>query len=140
MLALTQLRGQSKCPPATGDFMAAKARAGRIGLNCALSTPFSKDGSIELRRMAAHPADVMARGCDRVTVIGTTGEGACISVPERYQVLAGIAASGIGLRQRVIVGVAAATVDDTVAQARAGYEMGCRGLLLAPPFYFGQSS
>ncbi len=120
--------------------MAAKARAGRIGLNCALSTPFSKDGSIDLRRMAAHAGDVMARGCDGVTVFGTTGEGASISVPERYQVLAGLAAAGIDLRQKVIAGVAAATVDDTVAQARAGYEMGCRALLLAPPFYFGESS
>jgi 4-hydroxy-tetrahydrodipicolinate synthase len=120
--------------------MAVKARAGRIGLNCALSTPFSKDGSIDLRRMATHAADVMARGCDGVTVFGTTGEGASISVPERYQALAGLAAAGIELRQRVIAGVAAATVDDTVAQARAGYEMGCRALLLAPPFYFGGSS
>ena len=120
--------------------MAAKARAGRIGLNCALSTPFSKDGSIDLRRMATHAGDVMARGCDGVTVFGTTGEGASISVPERYQVLAGFAAAGIDLRQKVIAGVAAATVDDTVAQARAGYEMGCRALLLAPPFYFGELS
>ena len=120
--------------------MAAKARAGRIGLNCALSTPFSKDGSIGLRRMATHAADVMSRGCDGVTVFGTTGEGASISVPERYQALAGLAAAGIDLRQRVIAGVAAATVDDKVAQARAGYEMGCRALLLAPPFYFGESS
>jgi 4-hydroxy-tetrahydrodipicolinate synthase len=120
--------------------MAAKTKAGRIGLNCALSTPFSKDGSIDLRRMATHAADVMARGCDGVTVFGTTGEGASISVPERYQALAGLAASGIDLRQKVVAGVAAATVDDTVAQARAGYEMGCRALLLAPPFYFGEQS
>jgi 4-hydroxy-tetrahydrodipicolinate synthase len=61
-------------------------------------------------------------------------------VSERYQALAGLAATGIDLRQRVIAGVAAATVDDTVAQARAAYEMGCRALLLAPPFYFGEQS
>jgi 4-hydroxy-tetrahydrodipicolinate synthase len=120
--------------------MAAKTKTARIGLSCALSTPFSKDGSIDLRRMAAHAADVMARGCDGVTVFGTTGEGASISLAERYQALAGLAAAGIDLRQKVIAGVAAVTVDDAVAQARAGYEMGCRGLLLAPPFYFGEQS
>ncbi len=120
--------------------MAAKTKNGRIGLNCALSTPFTKDGAIDLRRMAAHAADVIARGCDGITVFGTTGEGASIAVPERHQALAALAASGMDLRARVIAGVSAATVRDTVEQARAAYELGCRGLLLAPPFYFGESS
>jgi 4-hydroxy-tetrahydrodipicolinate synthase len=120
--------------------MAGKAKSGRIGLNCALSTPFTKDGGIDLKRMAAHAASVMARGCDGITAFGTTGEGASIAVPERYQALAALAASGIDLRQKVIAGVSAATVHDTVEQAQAGYAMGCRGLLMAPPFYFGDSS
>jgi 4-hydroxy-tetrahydrodipicolinate synthase len=120
--------------------MARKPNAGRIGLNCALSTPFAKNGSIDLVRMAAHASAVMQRGCDGVTAFGTTGEGASIAVPERYQALAALAASGIDLRARVIAGVSAATVHDAAAQARAAYEMDCRGLLLAPPFYFGQAS
>ncbi len=120
--------------------MASKSRNGRIGLNCALSTPFAKDGGIDLRRMAAHAAEVMAEGCDGVTVFGTTGEGASIAVAERYQALAGLATSGIDLRAKVIAGVSAATASDAVAQARAGYEMGCRALLIAPPFYFAKAS
>lgn len=120
--------------------MAGKGRAGRIGLNCALSTPFAKDGGIDLRRMAAHASQVLADGCDGVTVFGTTGEGASIDIGERYQVLAGLATAGIDLRTRVIAGVSAATASDTAAQARAGYEMGCRALLVAPPFYFGAAS
>ncbi len=120
--------------------MARKPQAGRIGLNCALSTPFTKDGDIDLRRIAAHAANVMARGCDGVTLFGTTGEGASISVAERHQALAALAATGIDLRRKVIAGVSASTVEDTVAQARAAYDMDCRGLLLAPPFYFGGSS
>ncbi|MGL5138661.1 MAG: dihydrodipicolinate synthase family protein [Beijerinckiaceae bacterium] len=112
----------------------------RIGLNCALSTPFSENGAIDLRRMSAHAVDVLAKGCDGITAFGTTGEGASISVPERHQALAALATTGIDLRSRVFAGVSAASVEDTVAQARAGYDMDCRGLLLAPPFYFGQAS
>jgi 4-hydroxy-tetrahydrodipicolinate synthase len=117
-----------------------KAKGSRIGLSCALSTPFTRDGSIDLQRTTAHAASVLARGCDGITVFGTTGEGASIAVTERYQMLAALAVSGIDMRSKVIAGVSAATVLDAVEQARAGYSMGCRGLLVAPPFYFGDAS
>jgi 4-hydroxy-tetrahydrodipicolinate synthase len=113
---------------------------GRIGLNCALSTPFSADGAIDLPRMIAHAKDVIDKGCDGITVFGTTGEGASIANAERHQVLDALSASGLDMRSRVIAGVSAATVVDTVAQARTGYAAGCRALLLAPPFYFGAAS
>jgi 4-hydroxy-tetrahydrodipicolinate synthase len=119
--------------------MAKKINGGKIGLNCALSTPFTKDGSIDLRRMTAHAASVISRGCDGITAFGTTGEGASIAVPERYQALAALSASGLDMRSQVIAGVSAATVHDAVEQARAGYAMGCRGLLVAPPFYFADA-
>jgi 4-hydroxy-tetrahydrodipicolinate synthase len=112
----------------------------RIGLNCALSTPFSRDGGIDLRRLAAHAMKVMERGADGVTLFGTTGEGASLTVAERHQALAALAVSGVDLRARVIAGVSAATVADAVAQAQAGYDHDCRALLVAPPFYFGQAS
>jgi 4-hydroxy-tetrahydrodipicolinate synthase len=110
--------------------MAGNTSRGRIGLNCALSTPFMKDGTVDLKRLVAHAGSVLARGCDGITAFGTTGEGASLAVSERYQVLAALAAAGIDPRTRVIAGVSAASVADAVAQARAGYEMNCRGLLV----------
>jgi 4-hydroxy-tetrahydrodipicolinate synthase len=120
--------------------MAANRKTSRIGLNCALSTPFSTDGAIDLRRMTAHAQWVLANGCDGLTAFGTTGEGASIGTPARYQALGALAASGIDMRQKVIAGVSAASVQEAIDQARAGYEMECRGLLFAPPFYFGDAS
>jgi 4-hydroxy-tetrahydrodipicolinate synthase len=120
--------------------MAPRSKGGRIGLNCALSTPFTREGSLDLVRMATHATAMIARGCDGITAFGTTGEGASLAVPERYQAMAALASSRIDLRSQVIVGVSAATVSDAVDQARVGYEMGCRALLLAPPFYFGNAS
>lgn len=120
--------------------MPVKAQPDRIGLNCALSTPFGKDGSIDLRRLAAHARAVIARGCDGVTLFGTTGEGASIGVSARHGALAALAVSGLDMRQQVIAGVSAASVAETVEQAQAAYAANCRGLLLAPSFYFGGAS
>jgi 4-hydroxy-tetrahydrodipicolinate synthase len=117
-----------------------RGKSNRIGLNCALSTPFTTSGSIDLQRMTAHARWVLANGCDGLTAFGTTGEGASIGVPARYQALAALATAGIDLRRQVIAGVAAASVADAVAQSRAGYDMDCRALLLAPPFYFADAS
>jgi 4-hydroxy-tetrahydrodipicolinate synthase len=115
------------------------AAPARIGLNCALSTPFAADDSIDLRRLAAHAADVVRRGCDGVTLFGTTGEGASIALDDRHRALAALAVAGLDMRARVVAGVSAATVADAVEQARAGYAMDCRALLMAPPFYFGDA-
>ena len=35
-----------------------------------------------------------------------------------------------------VVGIAASSVEDAIAQGRAGLMLGCPGFLLAPPFYF----
>jgi 4-hydroxy-tetrahydrodipicolinate synthase len=111
----------------------------RIGLNCALSTPFGTSGEIDLLRMTEHAKWVIANGCHGLTVFGTTGEGASIGIPARYQVLAAMACAGLDMRRQVIAGVSAASVSDCVAQAQAGYDMDCRGLLFAPPFYFSEA-
>ncbi len=120
--------------------MTKKAGNARIGLNCALSTPFTDSGAIDLRRLSAHAADLLKRGCSSVTLFGTTGEGASIAVPERHQALGALAGTGLDMARQVVAGVSAATVHDAVEQARAGYDFGCRALLMAPPFYFSDAS
>jgi 4-hydroxy-tetrahydrodipicolinate synthase len=39
-------------------------------------------------------------------------------------------------RRQVVVGVAAGAFDNALGQARMALDFGCRGILLAPPFYF----
>jgi 4-hydroxy-tetrahydrodipicolinate synthase len=112
----------------------------RIGLNCALSTPFLEDDRIDLSRMVAHARWVLDQGVDGLTLFGTTGEGASIDITERYQALGALAGAGIELRRHVVAGVSAATIEQTVEQARAGYAAGCRAVMIAPPFYFAQAS
>ena len=107
-----------------------------FGLSCALALPVNPDSSIDFSRLSQHARNVLDGGCATVTVFGTTGEGASVSLSERVQILDALLAAGIPLSERVLGGVAAAAVGDAVEQARILMERNCRGVLLAPPFYF----
>lgn len=109
----------------------------RIGLNCALSTPFDTADRIDLGRLARHAASVLAGGCDGITLFGTTGEGASVGTAERYRAFGALESAGINLGRQVLGGVLAASPEEMIAQGRAALECGAAGLLLAPPFYFG---
>jgi len=107
----------------------------RFGLSAAASTPFDDDGRINHALLVEHVQWCLANGCSSVTVFGTTGEGASLALAEREQVFGALAAHNIGAKV-IVGGVAAATLLDAEAQARAALDFGCRALLLAPPFYF----
>lgn len=107
----------------------------RFGLSAALTTPFGRDDSIDLSRLARHARWCLDNGCGSITVFGTTGEGASLGMSAREQVLGALAGAGIDGAD-VVVCVAASSVPGAVAEASMGLEFGCRGLLLTPPFYF----
>ena len=111
-------------------------RKNRFGLSVALSTPFTEDRAIDLPRLAAHARQSLADGCTGVTAFGTTGEGASLGLNERQRALGALAGAGIDPRTQLVVGIAASSVEDAVAQGRAGLMLGCPSFLLAPPFYF----
>jgi 4-hydroxy-tetrahydrodipicolinate synthase len=107
-----------------------------FGLSCALALPLKDFFSIDFDRLAAHARRCVAAGCSSVTVFGTTGEGASVSLAEREQVLETLSDGGLEMSRQVLGGIAAASVGDAVEQARMVIQSGCRGLLVAPPFYY----
>jgi 4-hydroxy-tetrahydrodipicolinate synthase len=108
----------------------------QFGLSCALALPVHSDSSIDFLRLSVHARRSLEAGCSSVTVFGTTGEGASVSLSEREQVLSALLATGFTLRQQVLGGVTATSVSEAVDQARMLIDRDCRGVLLAPPFYF----
>jgi 4-hydroxy-tetrahydrodipicolinate synthase len=111
----------------------------QFGLSCALALPLAGPFDIDLNRLVAHADRCLASGCSSVTLFGTTGEGASISLTERERILAALSESGILLDQ-IICGVTASSVGDAVSQARLVLERGCCTVLIAPPFYFKDPS
>lgn len=111
-------------------------RANRFGLSVALATPFADAWLIDLPRLVAHGRQSLADGCTSLTVFGTTGEGASLGLNERQRALGALVGAGIDPKTQLVVGIAAAAVEDAIAQGRAGLMLGCPSFLLAPPFYF----
>ena len=107
----------------------------RFGLAVALATPFAADGSIDMARLTRHAQWCLANGCRRVTLFGTTGEGASIDDSEREAVWQALAESKVSGSQ-LVGGVAASTLASALRQTEQAYAHGAHAVLLPPPFYF----
>lgn len=108
----------------------------RFGLSCAVATPFHDDLRIDHARLADHTKWCLNSGCSSVTLFGSTGEGASISLREREETLGHLVENGIDLSQRIIGGVVSSSVGDALEQSKIFLAKGLRTLLVAPPFYF----
>ena len=109
------------------------------GINAAVVTPMNADLSIDLDRMAAHSRWLLANGCHGLAVLGTTGEANSLGVQERIAVLEGLAERGIPAA-KMLPGTGTTAITDTVLLTRKAAELGCRGALLLPPFYYKNPS
>ena len=105
-----------------------------FGISPALVTPFSK-GSVDVRRLADHAKDLLARGCRTATVFGTTGEGPSVGAIERDRVAAELIDSGIPAGQ-LVEGVIACSIEEAAYSTSRALQRGAHAVLLAPPFYF----
>ncbi|MEJ0018890.1 MAG: dihydrodipicolinate synthase family protein [Acetobacteraceae bacterium] len=105
------------------------------GVNAAVLTPMRGDLSVDLDRMAAHSRWLLANGCNNLGVLGTTGEANSIGLGERMEILEGLVARGIPAT-KMMPGTGVTALTDTVLLTRQAAEIGCRGALLLPPFYY----
>jgi len=105
------------------------------GINAAVLTAMNADLSIDLDRMAGHCNWLLNNGCNGLAVLGTTGEANSLGINERIAVLEGLAARGIPA-PKMLPGTGTTAITDTVLLTRRADELGCRGALLLPPFYY----
>jgi 4-hydroxy-tetrahydrodipicolinate synthase len=108
----------------------------RFGLSCALATPFKSDLTIDHARLAAQARWCLEAGCSSVTLFGTTGEGASVSLSERSEALGALLSAGVEPGRQLVAGVCATSIGDALEQIRILNDAGCQRILLAPPFYF----
>lgn len=108
----------------------------RFGLSVAIATPFDARGEIDMPRFVSHAQWCIANGCDSVTLFGTTGEGATVGQRARIRTFEAMINAGLKPKAQLLSSVATSSVEDAVDQAAAALDLGFRGLLLTPPFYF----
>src|SRR5436190_24199932 len=114
MLVLTQSPAQCNgCRSTTGlkHNRALAMASKRLGLSCAISTPFTPAARVDTARLADHANWCLREGCDSITLFGTTGEGAAVGVVDRQASVKGLLAAGIGPTQ-LLSGVTACRSEE----------------------------
>ena len=109
------------------------------GVNAAVLTAMRADLSVDLDRMAAHCRWLLANGCNGLAILGTTGEANSLGVSERIEVMEGLVERGLPAAC-LLPGVGTPALTDTVLLARCAAELGCRGVLVLPPFFYKNPS
>ncbi|MBS0558878.1 MAG: dihydrodipicolinate synthase family protein [Proteobacteria bacterium] len=109
------------------------------GVNAAVLTPMRADLSVDLDRMAAHCRWLLANGCDGLGITGTTGEANSLGVDERIEIMEGLVERGIPAAS-LLPGTGTPAIPDTVKLTRRAAELGCKGALLLPPFFYKNPS
>ncbi|WP_406140804.1 4-hydroxy-tetrahydrodipicolinate synthase [Streptomyces sp. NBC_01089] len=101
---------------------------------CAMITPFTADGELDLegaQRLAAHLVDA---GCDGLVLSGTTGESPTTTDTEKTALVRAVA-EAVGDRAHLVAGVGSASTRHTVELARSAESAGADGLLVVTPYY-----
>lgn len=109
------------------------------GVNAAVLTPMKPDLSPDLDRLARRCAHLFAHGCNNIGLLGTTGEANSFGIAERLAILEGMVERGVPA-ERLLPGTGTTAITDSVLLTRRAAELGCRGVLMLPPFYYKNPS
>jgi 4-hydroxy-tetrahydrodipicolinate synthase len=105
------------------------------GVMPAITTPFTADGDVDHAFLARHALWMIEAGCTGIVALGSLGEGATLSVPEKLAVLRTLATALDG-RVPLVASIAALSTDEACGLARAAAELGCAGLMVLPPYAY----
>ncbi|KDN80198.1 dihydrodipicolinate synthase [Streptomyces olindensis] len=101
---------------------------------CAMVTPFSDSGALDLdgaQRLAAH---LVGNGCDGLVLSGTTGESPTTTDAEKSALIAAVR-EAVADRASIVAGVGTPDTRHTAELAREAEKAGADGLLVVAPYY-----
>lgn len=105
------------------------------GIIAAILTPVRADLAIDDARLVAHARRLLEAGCTRVSTFGSTGEGVAFSSAQKRAAHAALLAAGIRPSQLLpaIMSTSVAAAAGELADLAA---IGCKEVLILPPFYY----
>ncbi|MDX3385062.1 4-hydroxy-tetrahydrodipicolinate synthase [Streptomyces niveiscabiei] len=101
---------------------------------CAMITPFTETGALDLdgaQRLAAH---LISEGCDGLVLSGTTGESPTTTDAEKSALVRAVR-EAVGPTTPILTGVGTADTHHTAQLTLDAAKSGATGILLAPPYY-----
>ena len=105
------------------------------GVMPAITTTFQEDGKIDYKFTAKHVKWLVENGCRAIVPHGSLGEGTTLSFEEKVK-LQRICVEAVGEQVPIIPGIAALTTEEGVALAQRAKEVGCKGLMVLPPYLY----
>ncbi|MDQ0797024.1 4-hydroxy-tetrahydrodipicolinate synthase [Streptomyces sp. B1I3] len=101
---------------------------------CAMITPFTTEGELDLEATRAHALGLVAGGCDGLVLSGTTGESPTTTDEEKTALLRAVR-EAVGDGVPLVAGVGSPDTRHTVRLAREAEAAGADGLLVVTPYY-----
>lgn len=105
------------------------------GVFPAITTPFNEDLRVDHAFMTEHASWMVDCGAIGLVPTGSLGEGATLSSTEKRQVLE-TCVRAAGDRVPIVPGIAALSTAEAVQLARDAQTLGCRGLMVLPPYVY----
>jgi len=105
------------------------------GVMPAITTPFDDAGNIDHAFLAEHAKWLVAEGCSGIVGLGSLGEGGTLA-PEEREALLHTLVTAVGDQVPIVAAVASLSTADAVAQAQRAEALGCRGLMVLPPYIY----
>lgn len=103
------------------------------GVMPAITTPFDEHGAVDHAFLRRHVEWQLEHGITGLVPLGSLGEGATLEPDEKAAILQTCVETVSG-RIPVIPGIAAASTAGAVRLAQTAAELGCRGLMVLPPY------
>ncbi|MET7274283.1 4-hydroxy-tetrahydrodipicolinate synthase [Streptomyces flaveolus] len=101
---------------------------------CAMVTPFTEAGTLDLDGAQRLADRLVSRGCEGLVLSGTTGESPTTTDAEKAALVTAVR-EAVGDRAALVAGVGTADTRHTVELARAAEKAGADGLLVVAPYY-----
>jgi len=105
------------------------------GVFPAITTPFEPSGGIDEGFLAAHCQWMIDAGCHGIIPLGSLGEGATLTTDEKHGILR-CCVDAVGDRVPIVPGISALSTREAVELAQDAKELGCRGLMVLPPYVY----
>ncbi|WP_394829698.1 dihydrodipicolinate synthase family protein [Pendulispora albinea] len=103
------------------------------GVISAITTPFNADLTVDHGLLAAHCRWLAENGIVGILPIGSLGEGSTLSHAEKRQILE-TCVGAVGDHVPVLPRISALGTPEAVALAKHARAVGCRGLMVTPPY------
>jgi len=119
------------------DFSPPHAALG--GIVTAILTPIRPDLTIDIDRLIAHAQHLLAHGGSRVSTFGSTGEGVAFSPAQKRAALEAMLAAGIRPDQ-MLPAIMTSALDQAATEMADAAALGCKHVLVLPPYYYKSPS